>query len=94
MYIDEAQSLVSSPGKDLLFDLTQYAIDKITWTDGTNDYATHFFTLFLSTTSHAEDIAPPRSISSSARIRGDQTSWLAPHTVMPFDCHPELAKKL
>jgi hypothetical protein len=82
VYFDESHVL----SMDTNFGKTQYdhlakALNRLV--------AKPIFTIFLSTNSHINQLAPSPGMEKSARARNDPLVLQAPITELPFDCSPE-----
>jgi hypothetical protein len=86
VYFDEAHALSrSKPNNETektLYDVLCSVLNAFL------DYP--LFAIFLSTYSDLAELATPRSIARSARIRDGGATFHAPITEVPFDCYPGL----
>jgi hypothetical protein len=86
MYFDEAHSLTALKPKNenekTLYDVFCSVL---------NTFLRYpVFVIFLSTNSDLAELATPRSLAQSARIRDGRATIHAPITETPFDCYPDM----
>jgi hypothetical protein len=86
MYFDESHALseATKSGKTH-YDHLARALNRL--------LAHPIFTIFLSTNSHINQLAPSPGMARSARARNDPFVLQAPITELPFDCSPEFPLK-
>jgi hypothetical protein len=82
VYFDESHALSAekSSGKTQ-YDHLARALNEL--------LARPIFTIFLSTNSHINQLAPSSGMARSARARKDIFGLQAPITELPFDCSPK-----
>jgi hypothetical protein len=86
MYFDEAHSLTALKPQDenkrTLYDVLCSVL---------NAFLKYpVFVIFLSTNSDLADLATPRNLARSARIRDGRATIHPPITETPFDCYPDM----